>query len=265
MISSVSTSISYDALIRPDIAGHSAAPELEKETVLPPSNTVQQNQASSGSKAQNENSSSPLITLSSELVTALQGEGREAQETAAEKPPQEKPVASTKEPIETSASGLTDAEEAQIDSLKDRDREVRTHEQAHANTGGQYAGSPSYEYQTGPDGQQYAVGGEVQIDTAPIAGDPAATIAKMETVIRAALAPADPSGQDKAVASAASQKKIEAQADLNALKQSELSGEEADDTIKPTTSANITGATPGTGFVNPASEGGSDTIINLIA
>ncbi len=264
MISSVSTSISYDSLIRPDIAGQSAAPELEKETVLPPSNTVQQNQASSGSTAQDENSSSPLISLSTELVTALQGEEGEVQKTAVERPPQKQPDAPSDQ-NETSASGLTDTEEAQVDSLKERDQEVRTHEQAHANTGGQYAGSPSYEYETGPDGQQYAVGGEVQIDTAPISGDPAATIAKMETVIKAALAPADPSSQDKAVAAAASQKKIEAQADLNALKQAERSGGETEDTIKPVPQADSSETSTDTGFVNPASEGNSDTIISLIA
>jgi len=66
----------------------------------------------------------------------------------------------------------------QIKELKARDTEVRIHEQAHATVGGQYAGSPSYEYQRGPDGTNYAVGGEVQIDVAEIKGDPKATIEK---------------------------------------------------------------------------------------
>ena len=66
----------------------------------------------------------------------------------------------------------------QIKELKARDTEVRIHEQAHASVGGQYAGSPSYEYQRGPDGTNYAVGGEVQIDVAVIEGDPKATIEK---------------------------------------------------------------------------------------
>jgi len=56
----------------------------------------------------------------------------------------------------------------------------------------------------------YAVGGEVSIDTTPVKGDPQATVAKMETIKAAALAPADPSGQDRAVAAEASQEESQA-------------------------------------------------------
>jgi hypothetical protein len=59
----------------------------------------------------------------------------------------------------------------------------------------------------------YAVGGEVSIDTSPVKGDPQATIAKMEAIKRAALAPADPSGQDRSVASEASQEESKARQD----------------------------------------------------
>ena len=102
----------------------------------------------------------------------------------------------------------------QIKELKARDTEVRTHEQAHAAVGGQYAGSPSYEYQRGPDGTNYAVGGEVPIDVGVINGDPQATIDKMQTVRAAALAPAEPSGADRALAADATQKIAAAQAEL---------------------------------------------------
>jgi len=102
----------------------------------------------------------------------------------------------------------------QIKELKARDTEVRIHEQAHASVGGQYAGFPSYEYQRGPDGTNYAVGGEVQIDVAEIEGDPQATIEKMQTVRAAALAPAEPSGADRAIAADATQKLAAAQAEL---------------------------------------------------
>ncbi|WP_439636207.1 putative metalloprotease CJM1_0395 family protein [Oceanicaulis sp.] len=98
---------------------------------------------------------------------------------------------------------LSDAEQKQVAELKKRDREVRQHEQAHQAAGGQYASAPSYSFQQGPDGKQYAVGGEVQIDASPIPGDPAATIEKMRVVKAAALAPAEPSGQDRKVAAAA--------------------------------------------------------------
>lgn len=105
-------------------------------------------------------------------------------------------------------------EQQQIADLRSRDREVRAHEQAHAAVGGQHAGSPSYEFESGPDGNRYAVGGEVQIDTAPVPGDPQATIEKMQQVRAAALAPAEPSGQDRSVASDAALKQSQARAEL---------------------------------------------------
>ena len=107
-----------------------------------------------------------------------------------------------------------EAEQQQLTDLKARDREVRLHEQAHARVGGQYAGSPTYEYQRGPDGNNYAVGGQVMIDVAEVPNDPKATIDKMQTVRAAALAPAEPSGADRAIAADATQKMAAAQADL---------------------------------------------------
>lgn len=116
-----------------------------------------------------------------------------------------------------------EAEQQQIEELKARDREVRLHEQAHARVGGQYAGSPTYEYQRGPDGNNYAVGGQVMIDVAEVPNDPKATIDKMQTVRAAALAPAEPSGADRAIAADATQKMASAQADLA---QRAISGDE---------------------------------------
>lgn len=105
-------------------------------------------------------------------------------------------------------------EQQQIASLASRDREVRSHEQAHAAVGGAYAGAPSYTYQRGPDGQTYAVGGEVGIDVSPIPGDPQATLRKMEVVQRAALAPAEPSAQDRRVAAQAQAQASQARTEL---------------------------------------------------
>lgn len=117
-------------------------------------------------------------------------------------------------------------EQQQIKELKARDTEVRVHEQAHASVGGQYAGSPSYEYQRGPDGTNYAVGGEVQIDVSVIPGDPQATIEKMQTVRAAALAPAEPSSADRAIAADATQKMAAAQAELSAPADDEAQAQE---------------------------------------
>lgn len=107
----------------------------------------------------------------------------------------------------------------QIAKLKQRDTQVRAHEAAHMAAGGQYIrGGVSFSYQTGPDGKQYAVGGEVGIDTSAVNGDPQATIQKMQIVRQAALAPADPSGQDRSVASAASAAESKAQQELASKK-----------------------------------------------
>ncbi|MEN0107170.1 MAG: putative metalloprotease CJM1_0395 family protein [Pseudomonas sp.] len=102
----------------------------------------------------------------------------------------------------------TDPRQVQLDrqkisELASRDADVRSHEAAHASVGGAYAGSPSYTMQRGPDGKSYAIGGEVGIDVSAVANDPAATISKMEVVMRAALAPVDPSAQDLRVAAQA--------------------------------------------------------------
>ena len=75
--------------------------------------------------------------------------------------------------------------------MQARDREVRAHEQAHKSVAGGHArGGPFYEFQNGPDGQQYAVGGYVNIDTSE-EGTPEATLQKAAVVRRAALAPAE--------------------------------------------------------------------------
>jgi hypothetical protein len=108
---------------------------------------------------------------------------------------------------------LNEEQQAQVNRLRQRDAEVRRHEAAHATAGGPFAGAPSYKYVRGPDGRLYAVGGEVKIDVTP-AGSPQATIAKMEQIIRAALAPADPSPQDRAIAAAAQQIKLRAEAEV---------------------------------------------------
>ena len=124
---------------------------------------------------------------------------------------------------------LSPEEEKQVRELKQRDAEVRRHEQAHKAAAGSHAsGGPTYEYQTGPDGKQYAVGGEVQIDTSPVQGNPQATIAKMQQIRRAALAPAEPSGQDRAVAAQAQAAEREARQELREEQQAESTGEGED-------------------------------------
>lgn len=108
----------------------------------------------------------------------------------------------------------TEAELAIINALDTRNKEVTAHEQAHAAVGGQHAGSPTYSYETGPDGNKYAVEGEVSISTSAIQGDPQATLDKARQVKAAALAPSEPSSQDIKVAAKADQLANQARNDL---------------------------------------------------
>lgn len=116
----------------------------------------------------------------------------------------------------TGESGdLSHDQQAAVDKLGAMDREVRAHEQAHMAAGGSLiTHGAMYSYQTGPDGKRYAVSGEVQIDVSPVNDDPKATIAKSQRIIRAALAPADPSPQDRQVAAEASSMLFKAMREL---------------------------------------------------
>ena len=113
-----------------------------------------------------------------------------------------------------SATNLTPEALALVAQLKARDTEVRQHEQAHlATAGGMATSGASYTYQRGPNGVDYAIGGEVHIDTSP-GRTPQETIERAHTIQAAALAPADPSGADRAVAAQAQQLELQARAEL---------------------------------------------------
>lgn len=110
--------------------------------------------------------------------------------------------------------GLSEEEQAEVKELKKIDAKVKRHEQAHlAAAAGLSARGPFYQYKSGPDGKRYAVGGEVRIDNSP-EKDPQETIRKMQRVRAAALAPADPSPQDRNVASKASRTESKARQEL---------------------------------------------------
>ncbi len=128
----------------------------------------------------------------------------------------------------------------EIRQLQNRDKEVRSHERAHDTAGGAYTGAPSYNFEIGPDGKKYAVSGSVSVDLSPIEGNPTATIAKMQKVRSAALAPANPSIQDTKVAASAQAIISQAQAQLidEKLNQQRQQGDEkvarTDDNIQYT-------------------------------
>jgi hypothetical protein len=89
-----------------------------------------------------------------------------------------------------------------VSQLQSIDTKVRAHEMAHQAVGGAFAGAPSYTLQKGPDGKEYAVGGEVPIKIEK-GKTPDETISNMTQIKAAALAPADPSPQDLKVAQTA--------------------------------------------------------------
>ncbi|MCK5944260.1 MAG: hypothetical protein KAI24_19895 [Planctomycetes bacterium] len=98
---------------------------------------------------------------------------------------------------------LSDSQRAAVRELEARDREVRAHERAHQAAAGDLAvGGPTYTYQTGPDGERYAIGGAVDIRL-QTSGSPEQTQRDLERAQRAASAPASPSGPDRAVAARA--------------------------------------------------------------
>ena len=115
----------------------------------------------------------------------------------------------------TQSTETSQQDQQLIQKLKARDRVVRAHEAAHVAAGaGLVQGGASFSYQRGPDGVQYAIGGEVSIDTSKVAGDPQASLQKAQQIQAAALAPAQPSDQDRAVAARAAQMAIEARAEI---------------------------------------------------
>lgn len=137
-----------------------------------------------------------------------------------------KPQAATEAAKKPNGETLSQAEAELLRELQQADVAVRAHEMAHLAAAGGYArGGASFSYRRGPDGQNYAVGGEVQIDTGK-ENTPEATIVKMQIIRQAALAPVDPSPQDQRVAAHATLQIAEASKEL-LLAQSSGSREEA--------------------------------------
>ncbi len=121
-------------------------------------------------------------------------------------------TASKKEAVEK----LSKEDQLTIQKLKQRDLEVKAHEQAHLSAAGNLAsGGASFTFTQGPNGIRYATGGEVNISTSRVDGDPAATLRKADAIRRAALAPMSPSSQDQSVAARATAMATQAQADLS--------------------------------------------------
>ncbi|MFA7383950.1 MAG: putative metalloprotease CJM1_0395 family protein [Desulfurivibrionaceae bacterium] len=177
-----------------------------------------------GAAAGKEETAAPASGAGKEVDAAAVRKGQEeAEQEGSESPGESVPTAIG--PKGLYGEPLTQAERLQVAKLDLIDTKVRAHEMAHLAAAGSYAtGGASFQYAKGPDGKQYAVGGEVGIDTGE-ASTPEATISKMQTVRAAALAPADPSPQDRKVAASASLMIAEAGHELQMIRLEQAKGE----------------------------------------
>ncbi|MDR2614699.1 MAG: hypothetical protein LBC91_05185 [Candidatus Accumulibacter sp.] len=136
-------------------------------------------------------------------------------------------------PRKRNGEALSEDELREVEKLKTTDRKVRQHEQAHVAAGGDMVTSgATYGYVMGPDGQRYAVSGEVGIDTSP-GRTPEETLRRAARIRAAALAPADPSPQDRNVAAQAARMQMQAAQEIAMRQWSEESGESEDDAETP--------------------------------
>ncbi|MDH1108370.1 hypothetical protein N5C55_06730 [Pseudomonas otitidis] len=178
----------------------------------------------------------PLVSITRSRASA--GAVGASPPTALETPGRSSNATSRSSERASPSNELSQEDQQRVAELVSTDRKVRAHEQAHASVGGRYASAPSYDFERGPDGLDYAVSGEVSIDASPVANDPEATLVKMDIVQRAALAPADPSAQDRQVAARAAGHAAEARVELARLRLEEANGGRDANATQPSSTAN---------------------------
>ncbi|MCG7872334.1 MAG: putative metalloprotease CJM1_0395 family protein [Candidatus Thiodiazotropha lotti] len=156
------------------------------------------------------------VSVESREQPHIMGSGETTAPAESKQNESQRPVRETNQ-----SSELTQEEQAQVRELQQRDRQVRAHEAAHRAAAAGMVSGGSFTYQTGPDGRSYAVGGEVSI-SASYSGTPEERLRQSETLRRAALAPADPSPQDRMVAAQAAAMASQARAEIGAARRQEL-------------------------------------------
>lgn len=223
----------------------SLIPELPLEAVWPASNVEQGNARHTnphevdrhGTVSEKDQKTETASTRGTAVINdTIPGRTTETSEQSKSDPGSSSSRAanSTRTKKNTDSTGLTPEEKKEVQELKEQDAKVRRHEQAHVMAGGRYIRSRAqFQYVTGPDGKQYAVSGEVQIDTSEVPDDPEATIQKAQTVRRAALAPADPSPQDRRVAAEANRMEFEARMEVAQQRAEKLRPTDESDEEKP--------------------------------
>ncbi|GAC16313.1 putative metalloprotease CJM1_0395 family protein [Aliiglaciecola lipolytica] len=200
-----------------NISNDAVRRDNQQRETIPQTTNAENSAAESGLGSESDRVKTPgqQVQITYERPQAQQNNATQnapTQDNATDRDNAEDPSAG-KEDAESKQQQQQLADQQKIEELKSTDAEVRAHEQAHSAVGGQYAASPTYEYENGPDGNQYAVAGEVSIDISE-ENTPEETIRKMQQVRAAALAPADPSPQDLRVASEATKLAAEARSDI---------------------------------------------------
>jgi hypothetical protein len=166
------------------------------------------------------------------IMLDLSAEGREAARKAAIDQLQKR-LMGDQQPAPDAATQTV--EERRIEELRQKDRSARAREQAvRAAAGSLSAGAARYHYQVGPDGRLYIVDSEVDFDTSEVPGDPEATLRKAEQLQRAALAPGDPSPQDRAVAAMAAAMAARARQELRSKSSKASTGEAPAEAVRAT-------------------------------
>lgn len=145
-----------------------------------------------------------IASISPEAIALYKSE--QQSESESESGSKENPAGGDKE--------LSQQEQQEVMELKMTDAEVRAHEHAHkAAAAGLKTTGPNYEYETGPDGKKYAVAGDVNVSYAK-SSDPEVNLKNAQQLKAAALAPADPSSQDRKVAQKADQEIADAKREI---------------------------------------------------
>jgi hypothetical protein len=115
---------------------------------------------------------------------------------------------------------LSAQDQREVERLAQSERQARAEERAQRSAAGGHADGVQLRYEVGPNGERYVVAAEVPLDVTPVPGDPAATLRKMEVIIRAATS-GSPSISDRNVAAEAEQLARRARAELAAKRYAE--------------------------------------------
>jgi len=182
--------------------------QIRRQDKVAAGHTVQPGDAAAASVAQGQaNASTISVQLGVQLTGAQEPEfatyGADGRRTGDNKQTTASGESKDAQPAIPSEKQLQDpVMQQEIAQLRAIEEKVKAHEAAHKSAGGTLTGPVSYTYTRGPDGKSYITGGEVPISASP-GKTPQETASRMQQVIRAALAPADPSPQDRAVAAQA--------------------------------------------------------------